>query len=68
MQKLFFFEVINRIFSVRNEFDKVVLVGGNNTAGIGGRSPQPLEAKGDRGRSPWHRSDFLHLFPKNTHF
>jgi len=46
MQNLFFFEGNNPYLVVEMNFDKVIIVGRSNNAGIWGRSPQLPEANG----------------------
>jgi len=54
---------------VRNEFDKVVMIGGSYNTGVWGRIPHPPEENGaSRAEDPTLRRFLQFFFPKNTNF
>jgi len=61
---VFFIKGMNRILTLENELDKVVIVGRSNNAGVWGRNPQPPEANGGSGAEPSMLRRFLQFFQK----
>jgi len=66
VSSVLFFKVFR--FTIETHLDKSISVSGSNNAGVWGRSPQPLEAKGGSGAEPPGAAAILQSFLKNTHF